>query len=201
MLLTWYVETQLMEHALREKLIWRSIRDAMDKNQYEAVETWSRLASHTLFIRRHQSNWAKFGRKLLICAMRRGDSCAFRDAFDMMALKDQDDVLTRFLMLKFSLATWDEDLMSESIKALMRSAGETHGGDILDAYITTVTSKYDQIYLLRVLQDLIAQQQDHPRIIIILLQSTLKLMGAIQEGCATITTFAQDICAIFATGK
>ena len=87
-----------------------------------------------------------------MCAMGMNNTDKARAAFHSMPAAAQDDLLTRYLMFKVSLLSWDHDLGSESLKHLSKCGGTDRGQDILYACVREAQQVGDKLCTLAALK-------------------------------------------------
>ncbi|KAF7883240.1 uncharacterized protein EAF02_005160 [Botrytis sinoallii] len=106
------VEATMAAHTL----IWKKIEANYGLKQYEVTEKWCRLAIHGLFKIPGEANMAKISRKLLLCALNRGDINSARDTFTSMSDCAKEEPLTRFLMYKIAIRSEEVELAAECLE-------------------------------------------------------------------------------------
>ncbi|KAF7916982.1 uncharacterized protein EAE98_010413 [Botrytis deweyae] len=112
------VEATMAAHTL----IWKKIEANYGLKQYEVTEKWCRLAIHGLFKIPGEANMAKISRKLLLCALNRGDINSARDIFTSMSDCAKEEPLTRFLMYKIAIRSEKVELAAECLEKVASCA-------------------------------------------------------------------------------
>ncbi|ESZ92874.1 hypothetical protein SBOR_6737 [Sclerotinia borealis F-4128] len=108
------VEPTMAAHTL----IWKKIEATYGLQQYEAAEKWCRLAMHKLFEKPGEANMAKISRKLLLCALGRGDINSAHEVFGSMSDMAKEEPLTRFLMYKIAIRSQEVELAAECLEKI-----------------------------------------------------------------------------------
>lgn len=98
------------------QLIWKRIEATYVLRQYETAEKWCRLAMHRLFEKPGEANMAKISRKILLCALGRGDINCARDIFGSMSDAAKEEPLTRFLLYKIAIRNGEVELAAECLE-------------------------------------------------------------------------------------
>ncbi|KAA8565380.1 hypothetical protein EYC84_011087 [Monilinia fructicola] len=106
------VEATMAAHTL----LWKKIEESYGLGQYATAEKWCRLAMHKLFLTPGEENMAKIARKLLLCALGRGEFDCARDVFGSMSDTAKEEPLTRFLMYKIAIRSGDVELAAECLE-------------------------------------------------------------------------------------
>ncbi|KAF7952888.1 hypothetical protein EAE96_006111 [Botrytis aclada] len=115
------VEATMAAHTL----IWKKIEANYGLKQYEVTEKWCHLAIHRLFKAPGEANMAKISRKLLLCALNRGDINSARDIFASMSDSAKEEPLTRFLMYKISIRSEEVELAAECLEKVASCSKDT----------------------------------------------------------------------------
>ncbi|KAK5997795.1 hypothetical protein PT974_00156 [Cladobotryum mycophilum] len=187
-------------------LIWKKIEALLAKNSFGVAEGWCLVALHAILMSSGDANLGKFHRKLLICALGLNDAEKARSAFYSMSKISQNHILTRYLMFKVSLLSWDHELGRESIEQLSKATDKDQGRDLLYACIREAQKDGDKICTLTALKAISenwavgeASGGNLPSV----LRCAIRLIHLMedQEG-ATDThdynaRFAEDLCKLF----
>ncbi|KAK6602521.1 hypothetical protein H4I95_06458 [Botrytis cinerea] len=115
------VEATMAAHTL----IWKKIEANYGLKQYEVTEKWCHLAIHRLFKIPGEANMAKISRKLLLCALNRGDINCARDIFASMSDSAKEEPLTRFLMYKIAIRSEEVELAAECLEKVASCSEDT----------------------------------------------------------------------------
>lgn len=152
-------------------------------------------------------NQGRFGRKLIICATRRGDMDTVKGTFQSMSETVQNDPMTRFLMFKASLESWDHELGRESINYLAKGSVDGRSQDMLYACMREAQNVGDRICTLVALKAVVDTFEFSPSTaagFLSLLRCIVRLVHMIegQEGRAPVeeSSFEEDVCYIFERG-
>ncbi|KAL6357454.1 hypothetical protein LRP88_07621 [Fusarium phalaenopsidis] len=115
------------------KLMWKKLDASYAKREYNVAELWCRVALHPIFSSTGEVSQGKFGRRLILCAIARSDADTAKSTFDTLPTAVQNDQLTRYLMFKVSLISWDHDLGRQCVEFLSKSSEKARSRDILYA--------------------------------------------------------------------
>ncbi|PQE27929.1 hypothetical protein CJF30_00009126 [Rutstroemia sp. NJR-2017a BBW] len=107
----------------RHELLWKRIEASYGLSQYEITEKWCRLGLHRLFEKSGELNIAKISRKILLCALGRGDIGSARDVFGSMSSGAKEEPLTRFLMYKIAIRSEEVEFAAECLEKVAVSQG------------------------------------------------------------------------------
>ena len=141
-----------------------------------------------------------------MCAVGMNDTEKARAAFHSMPAAAQDDSLTRYLMFKVSLLSWDHELGSESLKHLSKGGGTDRGQDILYACVREAQQVGDKLCTLAALKAVVNNwtSGETPACNLpSILRCTIRLIHMIEDeegkkdGEVNGKTIAEDICVIF----
>ncbi|KAM3081866.1 Transcription factor [Clarireedia jacksonii] len=105
-------------------LLWKRIEASYGLLQYETTEKWCRLGLHRLFEKSGELNVVKISRKLLLCALGRGDVGSARDVFGSMSSTAKEEPLTRFLMYKIAIRSEEVEFAAECLEKVAISQGK-----------------------------------------------------------------------------
>ncbi|KFY01778.1 hypothetical protein V490_00767 [Pseudogymnoascus sp. VKM F-3557] len=105
-----------------QTLLWKRIESNYSEGKYEAAEGWCRLAMQRVFEQAGDLNKAKIVRKLLLCALGRGDISDARGILSQIPESSRDDPMTRLLMFKIAIRTNELELASECLKKVYEAA-------------------------------------------------------------------------------
>ncbi|OBT69660.1 hypothetical protein VE03_00976 [Pseudogymnoascus sp. 23342-1-I1] len=105
-----------------QTLLWKRIESNYGDGNYEAAEDWCRLAMHRVFEQAGDLNKAKIVRKLLLCALSRGDISDARGTISQIPESSKDDPMTRFLMFKIAIRTNEPELASACLNKVYEAA-------------------------------------------------------------------------------
>ncbi|APA16318.1 hypothetical protein SS1G_14347 [Sclerotinia sclerotiorum 1980 UF-70] len=116
------VEATMMAHSL----IWKKIEANYSISEYELTGKWCRVAMHKLFEKSGEANMAKISRKLLLCALSRGDINSARNIFGSMSDSAKEEPLTRFLMYKVAIRSSEVELAAECLERVASCSEDTN---------------------------------------------------------------------------
>ncbi|OBT49348.1 hypothetical protein VE00_00485 [Pseudogymnoascus sp. WSF 3629] len=105
-----------------QMLLWKRIESNYGDGNYEAAEDWCRLAMQKVFERAGDLNKAKIVRKLLLCALGRGDISDAREIIGQIPESSKDDPMTRFLMFKIAIRSNELELASVCLEKVYEAA-------------------------------------------------------------------------------
>ncbi|KEY69696.1 hypothetical protein S7711_03182 [Stachybotrys chartarum IBT 7711] len=137
-------------------LLWQKMNAAFVVKDYKSSVDWAQVALHPSFSSCGDSNRAKFGRKLILCALGTNSSDAARAAFENMPASARDDTLTRYLMFKVALQSWDHELGCECVGFLSKSAVVERSQDILYACVREAQQAGDKLCTLAALKAVVS---------------------------------------------
>ncbi|KFZ02357.1 hypothetical protein V500_00246 [Pseudogymnoascus sp. VKM F-4518 (FW-2643)] len=104
------------------QILWKRIESYYSEGNYEAAEDWCRLAMQRVFDQAGDLNKAKIVRKLLLCALGRGDISDARGIIGQIPESSKDDAMTRFLMFKIAIRTNELELASACLEKVYDAA-------------------------------------------------------------------------------
>ncbi|PHH69992.1 hypothetical protein CDD82_7396 [Ophiocordyceps australis] len=184
-------------------LIWKRLEASFADKQHRVADEWCQVALHAVFGDCGEANLGKFGRKRILCALELNDAERARDAFHNMPKGAQDDALSRYLMFKVSLVSWDHELGCESIGQLSKSTDAARSLDMLYACIREAQEFGDKLCTLAALKAVCSgwsldetTSSNLPSI----LRCTIRLIHLTEQEDKTTTheaDFAQDTCELF----
>ncbi|KAH7250591.1 meiosis protein SPO22/ZIP4 like-domain-containing protein [Fusarium solani] len=125
---------------------------AAQSREYNVAELWCRVALHPIFSSTGEVSQGKFGRRLILCAIARSDADAAKSTFDTLPTAVQNDQLTRYLMFKVSLISWDHDLGRQCVEFLSKSSEKAKSRDILYACVREAQQLGDRLCTLEALK-------------------------------------------------
>lgn len=181
----------------------------MAKEQLEISDKWCSVALHDIFSNCSDSNKAKFGRKRILCALGVNKPDEARLVYVSMPETTQNDVLTRYLMFKVALRTWDTDLGIECVEKLSEAAGSGRSQDMLYACIREAQQAGDKLCTVAALKA-VAEEWDPVRSSASCLTSVLRcgirlitlMCDEVEQsgetGCPP--KFVEDTCKLFEIG-
>ena len=181
------------------------------QNHFTSTEAWCSIALHDIFSECGSVNRAKFGRKLIICALGLNDAEKARKAFSGLPIDAQNEALTRYLMFKVSLQCWDCDLGKDCIEQVSRYADERKSQDILYACVREAQQVGDKLCTLTALKA-IAQQWNTGKastsVLTSILRCSVRLIRSLEEqqgtGCEIQderVKYTEDTCLAFERGR
>lgn len=132
--------------------MWKKLDASYAKKEYNVSELWCRVALHPIFSSTGEVSQGKFGRRLILCAIARNDADAAKSTFESLPAAVQNDQLTRYLMFKVSLVSWDHDLGRQCVDFLSRSAEKAKSRDILYACVREAQQVGDKLCTLEALK-------------------------------------------------
>ncbi|KPM36312.1 hypothetical protein AK830_g10246 [Neonectria ditissima] len=185
-------------------LMWKKMDALYIKEEYKTAELWCRVALQPAFSKCGEANQGKFSRKLIICAIARNDIEAARSAFHSMSKAVQDEPLTRYLMFKASLISWDHELGCQSIEHLSKSPDKENSQNILYACVREAQQFGDKLCTLAALKAVVekfdlgkASVSHFPS----LLRCTIRLINLIESQSEDASNqdieLVEDTCNIF----
>ncbi|GJN84559.1 hypothetical protein PLIIFM63780_008119 [Purpureocillium lilacinum] len=189
-----------------QSILWKKMESSVSKERFTAADAWGAVALHPVFNSCDESNKAKFSRRRIQYAIRLNDPERARAAFQGMKDGRRDEPLTRYLMFKVALLSWDHELGCECIERLSRNSDKDRTRDILYACVREAQQVGDKICTLAALKS-VAQSwacgtklsSSFPSI----LRCTIRLIRMIQEDSAATDDegrgddFAGDLCDVF----
>ncbi|PHH59291.1 hypothetical protein CDD81_3415 [Ophiocordyceps australis] len=185
-------------------LIWKRIEASFAQQQHGVADEWCQLALHAVFGDCGEANLGKFGRKRILCALELNDAERARDAFDQMPKGAQDDGLSRYLMFKVSLVSWDHELGRESIGQLSKSRDAATRLDMLYACIREAQEFGDKLCTLAALKAVCngwTLDERPPGNLASMLRCTIRLIHLAEEEETVAeehqADFAQETCEVF----
>ncbi|RSL67820.1 hypothetical protein CEP53_002853 [Fusarium sp. AF-6] len=119
--------------AAAQSLMWKKLDASYAKKEYNVAELWCQVALHPIFSSTGEVSQGKFARRLILCAISRSEPEAAKSTFDGLPTAVQNDQLTRYLMFKVSLISWDHDLCRQCVEFLSKSSENAKNRDILYA--------------------------------------------------------------------
>ncbi|KAF5672453.1 transcription factor [Fusarium heterosporum] len=185
-------------------LIWQKLDASYAKKQYQESQLWCRVALHTIFSASGEANQGKFSRRLLLCAIACNDAEAAQSAFWAMPESTQDEPLTRYLMFKVSLLSYDHDLGRQCIKFLSRLTRTSKCQDILYACTREAQHVGDKLLTLEALKA-VAETFDQgnssttnmPSVFRCIIRLIHMIESQHNEADDQTTELAQETCRIF----
>ncbi|OBT96970.1 hypothetical protein VE01_05545 [Pseudogymnoascus verrucosus] len=109
-----------------QTLLWKRIESNYSDGNYEAAEDWCRLAMQKVFEQAGDMNKAKIVRKLLLCALSRGDVSDARGIIGQIPGSSKDDPMTRFLMFKIAIRSNELELASACLGKVYEAATDDY---------------------------------------------------------------------------
>lgn len=111
-----------------QTLMWKIIEALQRAGQNEHAESWCRLARHPLLEHGGDMNKSKLARKMMLSTLAKGDTATARESYYQMSEVGQKAISTNYLMYKVALRSEDNELASQSLKAVFdASSGDaTH---------------------------------------------------------------------------
>ncbi|KOS21897.1 hypothetical protein ESCO_001803 [Escovopsis weberi] len=109
-------------------LIWKRIQALFVERNHGASEAWCRAALHEILSSSGETYLEVFQRKLIICAIGLNDVEKARGAFQSMKESARNHILTRYLMFKVSLLSWDHELGRECIEKITAQHAQSLSG-------------------------------------------------------------------------
>ncbi|TXC04890.1 hypothetical protein FocTR4_00001914 [Fusarium oxysporum f. sp. cubense] len=185
-------------------LIWKKLDTSYSKKQYKESQLWCQAALHSIFANSGEACQGKFSRRLVLCATSCSDSEAALSAFHSMPRSIQDEPLTRYLMFRVSLLTWDHDLGRQCVEFLGKFAEKSQCRDILYACTRDAQHVGDKLMTLEALKA-VAETFDAEGSLTInlpsILRCTIRLIHSLesQEGSEGDRSpeLAEETCRIF----
>ncbi|PQE09145.1 hypothetical protein CJF32_00010362 [Rutstroemia sp. NJR-2017a WRK4] len=189
-------------------LLWKRIEASYGLAEYETTGKWCRLGLHRLFEKSGELNVAKISRKLLLCALGRGDIGSARDVFGSMSGTAKEEPLTRFLMYKIAIRSEEVDFAAECLEKVAVSQG--NDPTLLYACVLDAQQAGNRTYVLSALQLVLEkcgynlQGNVH---LPSLLRTTIVLLVGVIEGAKTKEEFAKHgelverLCQLFEGGE
>ncbi|KFY45185.1 hypothetical protein V494_01110 [Pseudogymnoascus sp. VKM F-4513 (FW-928)] len=109
-----------------QTLLWKRIESNYTQGNYDAAESWCRLAMNGVFEQAGDLNKAKIVRKILLCALSRGDISDARGLLGQIPESSKDDPMTRFLMFKIAIRTNEPALASSCLAKICETAADDY---------------------------------------------------------------------------
>lgn len=192
------------------QLIWKRVDSLFAKKQHKIAEQWCSIALHEVFSSCGEANQGKFGRKLILCALELSNTERAKAAFHLMPESAQNDMLTRYLMFRVSLSSWDCELGCESIQHLSKCADKAKCQDILYACIREAQHVGDKICTLEALK-VVAESWDANKTSAAnlppILRCTIHFIHKVEadeevsEVLGQKTVFVEDLCRTYEKGE
>lgn len=189
--------------------MWQKLDASYRGKDFAAVELWCQAALHPFLLNGGEGAQGKFGRKLILCAIARADHDAALLAFQNMPELVQNEALTRYLMFKVSLISWDHELGCQSIEHLNKMTCSGQSQDMLYACIREAQQVGDKLCALAALKAIAGRCDSGPRLLPnfpSILRCTIRLIHMIksQEGeqqpCPE-PGLSEDTCSLFERGS
>ncbi|RSL67252.1 hypothetical protein CEP54_003325 [Fusarium duplospermum] len=138
--------------AAAQSLMWKKLDVSYAKKEYNVAELWCQVALHPIFSSTGEVSQGKFARRLILCAISRSDPETAKCTFDALPTAVQNDQLTRYLMFKVSLISWDHDLARQCVEFLSKSTEKAKSRDILYACVREAQQLGDKLSTLEALK-------------------------------------------------
>ncbi|WAO83090.1 Hypothetical protein NCS54_00027000 [Fusarium falciforme] len=196
--------------AAAQSLMWKKLDASYAKREYDVAELWCRVALHPIFSSTGEMSQGKFARRLILCAIARSDADAAKSTFDTLPTAVQNDQLTRYLMFKVSLISWDHDLGRQCVEFLSKSSEKAKSRDILYACVREAQQLGDKLCTLEALKAVMetftadsstAAAANLPSV----LRCAIRLVHIIEtqdnQGADQASVLIQDTCDVFEKGK
>ncbi|RMJ11073.1 hypothetical protein BHE90_011318 [Fusarium euwallaceae] len=192
--------------AAAQSLMWKKLDASYAKKEYNVAELWCQVALHPIFSSTGEVSQGKFARRLILCAISRSEPEAAKSTFDALPTAVQNDQLTRYLMFKVSLISWDHNLCRQCVEFLSRSSENAKNRDILYACVREAQQLGDKLATLEALKAVSATfitdsssaaTANLPSV----LRCTIRLVHIIEnqdnQGADQAAVLIDDICDIF----
>ncbi|KAM0422754.1 hypothetical protein ACHAPD_001217 [Fusarium lateritium] len=138
--------------AALSKLIWKRLDANYAKKQYEECQLWCQTALHPIFSHSCEATQGKFGRRMMRCAILCEDADSAYTAFNSMPTSIQDEPLTRYLMFKVALMSWNYETGHQCIEVLSKMPDKSQCQDIIYACVRDAQNAGDRLMTLETLK-------------------------------------------------
>jgi hypothetical protein len=202
-----YFKRDFEEEKLTGKLIWDQIRNLYTSQEYSQAKVWCQLGFHPLLQTSGEANLGVFGRKMIMCDMELGNYEEARRNFNKLPESTQNDMLSRYLMFRIALQTWDQSLGCESIKSLCAHGDKESIRNILYACIRDAQHAGDKLCTLAALKAVLQTWDDAvtvPASLPSVLRCIIRLLFLIESQTKdgeSITSFADEVATVFKQGR
>ncbi|QPC76062.1 hypothetical protein HYE68_006814 [Fusarium pseudograminearum] len=136
----------------RPKLIWKRLDTNYSKKQYRECQLWCQVALHPIFSNSGETTQRKFSRRLVRCAISCEDAESAYATFNAMPKDAQDEPLTRYLMFKVALMSWNHELGRQCIEYLGKMPDKSQCQDIIYACVRDAQNAGDRMMTLETLK-------------------------------------------------
>ncbi|QPC67318.1 hypothetical protein HYE67_009549 [Fusarium culmorum] len=136
----------------RPKLMWKRLDTNYSKKQYRECQLWCQAALHPIFSNSGETTQGKFSRRLVRCAISCEDPDSAYAAFNTMPKDIQDEPLTRYLMFKVALMSWNHELGRQCIEYLGKMPDKSQCRDIIYACVRDAQNAGDRMMTLETLK-------------------------------------------------
>ncbi|KAM0409632.1 hypothetical protein ACHAPZ_000206 [Fusarium culmorum] len=138
--------------AALSKLMWKRLDTNYSKKQYRECQLWCQAALHPIFSNSGETTQGKFSRRLVRCAISCEDPDSAYAAFNTMPKDIQDEPLTRYLMFKVALMSWNHELGRQCIEYLGKMPDKSQCRDIIYACVRDAQNAGDRMMTLETLK-------------------------------------------------
>lgn len=107
-----------------QTLLWKHIDACSKAEDWEGAESWSRLTMHPLLSNTGDLNCAKIARRMMSCALARGDTATAKTTFNQMSETARNEPLTRYLVYKIALRDQDQELAADCFEKIAKNSSQ-----------------------------------------------------------------------------
>ncbi|RFN41036.1 hypothetical protein FIE12Z_13002 [Fusarium flagelliforme] len=133
-------------------LIWKKLDTSYSNKWYKECQLWCQAALHPIFSNSGETSQGKFSRRLMRCAIACEDLDAAHAAFHTMSKSIQGEPLTRYLMFKVALKSWNHQLGRQCIEYLGKIPDKSQCQDIIYACARDAQNAGDKLMTLETLK-------------------------------------------------
>ncbi|GKU11490.1 unnamed protein product [Fusarium langsethiae] len=143
---------ELRTRGPRLALIWKRLDTDYAKKQYRECQLWCQTALHPIFSNGGETTRGRFSRRLMCCAISCEDADSAQAAFGTMPKSIQDEPLTRYLMFKVALMSWNHELGRQCVGYLSTMPDKSQCQDIIYACVRDAQNAGDRLMTLETLK-------------------------------------------------
>lgn len=120
-----------MSHQMSDKathaaqtLLWKHIDACTKAEDWAGAESWSKLTMHPLLSNTGDLNSAKIARRMISCALARGDTVTARVTLNQMPETARAEPLTQYLAYKIALRDKDHVMAADCFEAIAKHSSQ-----------------------------------------------------------------------------
>ncbi|UZP34115.1 hypothetical protein NXS19_001931 [Fusarium pseudograminearum] len=148
----WETWSDFWINSFKRPLIWKRLDMNYSKKQYRECQLWCQVALHPIFSNSGETTQRKFSRRLVRCAISCEDAESAYATFNAMPKDAQDEPLTRYLMFKVALMSWNHELGRQCIEYLGKMPDKSQCQDIIYACVRDAQNAGDRMMTLETLK-------------------------------------------------